>query len=121
MHLPASALDTADARSIPVAIPHYFEYRASQANRELTTLLRTGVISLMIGLLFLAICLGARSLLRHASPSYEVISEGLLIMGWVAMWRPIDLFLYDWWPIRRRWRIFRRAAMLAVELRASPA
>jgi hypothetical protein len=21
-------------------------------------------------------------------------------MGWVAMWRPISIFLYEWWPIR---------------------
>jgi hypothetical protein len=25
--------------------------------------------------------------------------ESRLIAGWVAMWRPLEIFLYDWWPI----------------------
>ena len=29
-----------------------------------------------------------------------VARESLLIGGWVAMWRPLEVFLYDWWPIR---------------------
>jgi hypothetical protein len=119
VHLPPAQFDTADARSIPAAIAHYFDYRARRSSRELAALLRTGLISLVIGLLFLAACLGARSLLRLAGNAHELIAEGLLIMGWVAMWRPIDLFLYDWWPIRRQQRRFQRAATMAVEVRAT--
>jgi hypothetical protein len=26
-----------------------------------------------------------------------VIEESLLIFGWVANWRPIEIFLSDWW------------------------
>jgi len=22
-----------------------------------------------------------------------------VIGGWVALWRPLEIFLYDWWPI----------------------
>jgi len=32
--------------------------------------------------------------------------EGLTIIGWVAMWRPIEIFLYDWWPIDHRRRVY---------------
>ena len=32
----------------------------------------------------------------------DVIRESLLIGGWVAMWRPLEVFLYDWWPISAR-------------------
>jgi hypothetical protein len=31
-----------------------------------------------------------------------VLREGLLIIGWVALWRPVEIFLYDWWPVLRR-------------------
>jgi hypothetical protein len=47
----------------------------------------------------------------------QVAAEGLLIMGWVAMWRPIQTFLYDWWPIRRTCDIYAKLATLPVELR----
>ena len=30
----------------------------------------------------------------------ELLEEGLSICGWVAMWRPLEVLLYGWWPIR---------------------
>jgi hypothetical protein len=34
-----------------------------------------------------------------------IIRESLLIGGWVAMWRPMEILLYDWWPIRAEARL----------------
>ena len=31
----------------------------------------------------------------------------LLIGGWVALWRPMQVFLYAWWPLVRHGRIYR--------------
>jgi hypothetical protein len=28
----------------------------------------------------------------------------MLIIGWVAVWHPLEIFLYEWVPIRRRCR-----------------
>jgi hypothetical protein len=42
------------------------------------------------------------------------IREGLLIGGWVAMWRPLEVFLYDWWPIRAEARHFERLSTMPV-------
>lgn len=47
----------------------------------------------------------------------ETLSEGLLILGWVAMWRPVEVFLYDWWPEFGRRRLFLRIAGMSVEVR----
>ena len=44
-----------------------------------------------------------------------VIREGLLIGGWVAMWRPLEVFLYDWWPIRAEARLFDRLRTMPVQ------
>jgi hypothetical protein len=30
--------------------------------------------------------------------------EGLAIAGWVAMWRPMQIYQYVWWLLRRRGR-----------------
>ena len=38
------------------------------------------------------------------------------IGGWVAMWRPIEVFLYDWWPIRREARLYDRLAVMPVRI-----
>jgi hypothetical protein len=47
----------------------------------------------------------------------NIVAESLLISGWVAMWRPIQIFLYDWWPIRRTRAVLARLAAAEVELR----
>jgi len=45
-----------------------------------------------------------------------ILLEGLLIGGWVAMWRPLEIFLYDWWPIRAQARLFDRLADMPVTI-----
>jgi hypothetical protein len=34
------------------------------------------------------------------------------------MWRPLEIFLYDWWPLRRMVRLYRKLAAMPTELRA---
>jgi len=38
----------------------------------------------------------------------------------VAMWRPLEIFLYDWWPIRADARLFARLSSMPVELVYQP-
>jgi hypothetical protein len=45
-----------------------------------------------------------------------MVRESLLIGGWVAMWRPIELFLYDWWPIRAEAQLAERLAAMPVRI-----
>ncbi len=47
----------------------------------------------------------------------RVLDEGLVIAGWVAMWGPIDVFLYGWWPIASKRRLLARLARIDVEVR----
>jgi hypothetical protein len=46
-----------------------------------------------------------------------VARESLTIAGWVAMWQPMEIFLYQWWPLRRRGRIFEKMSRMKVEVR----
>ena len=100
------------------AIGNYFAYKSVLAKRHLRRLLREGRISLLIGLGFLALCLLAADLLAaHASGTLlRMLKESLLIGGWVAMWRPLQIFLYDWWPIVRKRRIYRNLGRAQVRV-----
>jgi len=91
------------------AIHNYFEYRSGHVGREFRQLLRQGRDSLLIGLGFLATCLlTADAMSRHATGAFlAIVRESLTIGGWVGMWRPLQIFLYDWWPLMRRRRIYR--------------
>jgi len=108
-----------DAAVLPEAIREYFLDRAQATRRSLRELLRTGRTSLVIGLAFNA---GALVLAEQFSGyRYSIIHDSLVIGGWVAMWRPIEIFLYDWWPIRADARLYDRIAAMPVRVVATEA
>jgi hypothetical protein len=118
-HLPAVEAESPAGRSLADAVHNYFAYREWVAAEDLRRLLRTGGLSLLIGLSFLFVCLGVREFIVIGEGALaEMLDEGLLIVGWVALWRPLEIALYDWWPL---WRLARRSRMLkemTVEVRA---
>lgn len=44
------------------------------------------------------------------------LREGLIIIGWVAMWRPLEIFLYDWWPIASKRKFYDRLSRATVRI-----
>lgn len=85
----------------------------------LRRLFRVGRISLAIGLAVVtAFIFVAEVVARRIgeSASGQVLHEGLLIGGWVAMWRPLEVFLYDWWPIRAQAKLYDRLASMPVRI-----
>lgn len=106
------------ASDVEKAVQHYFATRADIKRREFRLLLRRGHVSLSIGLLFLAVCLLASGLagrLGHQTAA-QIAREGLIIAGWVAMWRPLEIYLYDWWPVRAEWQNLQKLARMRVRL-----
>jgi hypothetical protein len=100
------------------SVRHYFTSRAEVKGRELRLLLRRGRASLFVGLGFLAGCFGLVEVWQQSGlgPWYEFVKLGLQILGWVAMWRPLEIFLYDWWPLRSDQRLMERLARMKVRL-----
>jgi hypothetical protein len=47
----------------------------------------------------------------------EIVRESLTLGGWVSMWRPLEVFLYDWWPIRSEAPLSDRLAKMPVRIR----
>ena len=109
----------ADAEHLlETAVHNYFAYRAKLNRLEFRYLLKQGRTSLIIGLTFLAVCMITSQLLRRQEETLSiVIREGLIIAGWVAMWRPMEIFLYEWWPLLRKGRLYEKLSRLRVELR----
>lgn len=121
IHVP-EAQDAATGDMVD-AVHRYFAYRLGSARRNLRLLLRNGRLSLVIGIVFLFACISLRALILRltAGTMAEILAEGLLISGWVAMWRPIEIFLYEWWPVRRLCQVYAKAADMPVEVMKVPA
>lgn len=106
LHLETRPADE-KAAALEGAVQHYFAARAEMKRREFRALLRRGRTSLIVGLVFLFACLGTSELIATQTPGtfMSILKEGLTIGGWVAMWRPLEIYLYDWWPLRDEYRM----------------
>jgi broad specificity phosphatase PhoE len=106
-----------EPKMVEEAIRIHFARQTQVIGRRLRRLIRIGTISLLIGLCFLASFFGIGQLVRQWMGETQLASlvrEGLLIGGWVAMWKPIEIFLYDWWPILSERRIHERLSQSPV-------
>jgi hypothetical protein len=111
--------EEAHARALGSAINDFFRYRAEMSRRRLRELFRVGRVSLIIGLLSLTVAFGIVNLLGSVLAGLRIgdlLREGVLIGGWVAMWRPLEIFLYDWWPIRRDAQLYDRLGAMPVNI-----
>lgn len=101
------------------AVHNYFAYRARLNELEFKRLMNQGRASLLVGISFLLLCLGAIEMfvLGHSGTLAKFLSEGLTIAGWVAMWKPMQIYLYDWWPLRRRGQVFEKLSRMTIEVR----
>jgi hypothetical protein len=119
VHLDRSAGRPDEEAALETAMRQHFQRRSYGAKRRLRQLLRRGRTSLVIGLLFLTAAVAAGSALEQMLANEalgRILREGLLIGGWVAMWKPLEILLYDWWPIRAERRLFDRLAGMKVRI-----
>ncbi len=103
---------------IKEAVHNHFKHCGEITNLEFRRLLKQGRTSLFIGVVFLSVCLLLSNILfRGVDGTWAAVArESLTIAGWVAMWRPMQIYLYDWWPLRRRIRVYQKLSRMPVEV-----
>jgi len=112
---PATARDAAKLEEV---VRVHFTRLAASEQQNLRQLIRTGVISLGIGLCVLAFCTALSRVVDNSSlPDgwREGLRDGISVFGWVANWRPAQILFYDWWPVRRTRNLYRRLQDASVE------
>ena len=118
-YLPREEMAATQTISLGDAIHNYFDYRLMMAQRQIRHHRRDARMTLAIGLGFLFACTALRQVVFAFGREtlQQIVAEGLLIAGWVAMWRPLQAFLYDWWPLHRTRAIFEKLKKVPVEVR----
>jgi hypothetical protein len=119
VHVGGAAGGPEEACVLKEAVHANFSRSAEFSRRRLRQLFRVGRVSLLIGMAFLAssFALGrALGVLLGDVAFGSIARESLLIGGWVAMWKPLEIFLYDWWPIRAEARLHDRLAAMQVRI-----
>lgn len=119
IHMPAHAAASDLARSLPGIVTRHFQWNEARRSAELSQLFSLGRKMLLIGFVVLAVCLVVGQSLVSLFPESrvaEVAMEGLIILGWVANWRPMEIFLFEWWPLVQERRLYRRLAHARIEV-----
>ena len=119
VHLDRGPGEPGEGDMLREAIHRFFTQRGAVIRRSLRDLFRRGRISLVIALVFLALCVFIGDMVSNHFGDRriaDIAREGFLIGGWVAMWRPLEVFLYDWWPIRADARLFDQLAAMPVSI-----
>lgn len=109
--------EAADATRLEGVLQMHFARLAKGEDQNFRKLIRTGLISLAIGMCVLALCtMLSRAVDNSSLPDgwREGLRDGISVFGWVANWRPTQILFYDWWPIRRSRNLYRRLATAKV-------
>lgn len=101
------------------AIRAHFEYELERIERRRRRQRRTGAVALLVGIAILAVLLSIAHLIATTPTSTlrEAIREGLVIMSWVALWRPVDTLIYDWLPLHRERKLLVRLYDAPIDVR----
>jgi hypothetical protein len=119
IHIPHTQRAKISEIEIKRGIHNFFEYKKLIAHRSIKSKLKEGQFSFLIGIVFLVACtLFSEYVSLHThSLGMKIVAEGLLIGGWVAMWKPISDLLYEWWPIWKDKRVYNKISQMDVEFR----
>jgi hypothetical protein len=117
VYLPRDALNR--AREIEAAVHQHFTYRKNKSLKQLNRTLQFGWRSLLVAIVFLSLLVLFTLLVIRRIPEGGlsiIFREILIILGWVALWRPADLLLYEWRQFKRDATLFERLAQCKIEV-----
>lgn len=108
--------------SIREAMRSYFDYRIDLLRSDLKNFIKRAQLSLVIGLFILISCIGLAQNLTVPTPpgALGILREGIVIFGWVSIWKPIELVLFDWYPLFEKMRFYKKLSKTEIDIRFTP-
>jgi hypothetical protein len=111
-------LGTAPSVDVSQAVRVYFQHEIDRSNRRRREQVRAGLIALSIAIaVVIALIAVAEMVERRVTGTLgSALREALVISGWVLMWRPIEVLVYNHITWRRDRRVLEsiRDASIAV-------
>jgi len=85
-----------------------------------------GLRGFPFGLLFLGVCMGLSATFSSQVLTFipenlnNLLAEGLIVIGWIALWNPVSAFIYDWVPFWRENQVYRTMMTMDIRFQPSP-
>jgi hypothetical protein len=105
------------------AVRHYYLRFVDSTRHRIREQLRIGRISLAVGVGMFAMCMSAPALFGavFARALPDVLAEGLIVLGWIALWLPIEQLVSELVPLMPQRSFYQQLARIRVHLRRVPA
>ncbi|WNY24671.1 hypothetical protein [Methanolapillus millepedarum] len=101
------------------SIHRHFERKFKSLDRQAHKKTRRVGYSAIFGIAFLGLCLTLSYKLTTqtaADSYYQILGQGLVVIGWVALWDPTEYFLFDWWDPRKEIAECKKISKIAIEV-----
>ncbi len=112
LHLPPDEITPDLPQRLKAAIATYCGVQERLSQQKVRDIRLQGRRALFIGFVVWALCLLFSTLSESVFSRYSLqgrlLGEGFLIAGWVSLWRPAELLLYDWWPFAHEAKLYAR-------------
>jgi hypothetical protein len=90
----------------------YFNYLEELEKNKMREQVKNSFIFMLIGIFFITL-----SILLEVNQqlTYRIISEGLMIAGWVSMWEAMATILVKWLPLSKKLKLFKKIVNSKIE------
>lgn len=123
IYIPTASFQEINKEKICRDIHHYLTSQIKENQKKLiifkhntTRIFRNAIIFLIICMAIVTV-LGLPSFLPNMPPLMRsVLVEGFTVIGWVVMWRPIELILNQWTTFKLENKIYEKLLKATIEL-----
>ena len=123
VYLPIEEIQQGLEQKLNKVLDIYGDARLEKLKREEKRALGASLSALAWGFAFMLVCqiIGVLADFPKHPTLTNTISEGFLVLGWVALWKPFETLLFDWRPSVERTKLHECLAAMPVVLRPLPA
>jgi len=92
-------------------VANFFEAEAKTTRLRTKRLLRRGTISFSISCIMFFVALVIKALLNRYLADVNgvnIVIQACDIISWVILWPPLNLLVFQWWPVAYRWLLLHR-------------
>jgi hypothetical protein len=104
---------------IEEAFRAHFTYVLDRLHHRRRTQRRTGHVALLLAIFLVSALLALSQVVGSTFPGSigAGLKEGLVILAWVVLWRPVEVLIYDGIPVRRERRVVSKLLDAPIEVR----
>jgi hypothetical protein len=124
IELPFEQITDGLAEEVSAKLKRYCQFKVEESQQGLQTLRLQGLDSIRVGVFVLVPCLLLGVLctwlsqtgINNVLQALFIVVAGVFVLsaGWVALWMPAELFLYDTWPFQQDIRVYQQIAAAEV-------